>query len=125
LAVEEAKPPVVVGVPGNELCAPACVPPVNGVLAIFSTQTGRPVLQRALSFLNYSSGPPDTSSSLMWSPDGSWVFLTANDRSIDAVPAFSATAPVKTIDLTNGLGSASTGAENFIVTSAEPAGAHS
>jgi hypothetical protein len=111
VAVEEIAPPSLSRT--QDSCNRGCRLPVPGELDIFSTKTGQPVLKRKLSFYMMGSG---NSSPVVWSPDGSWVFVAATDRSIDAVPAFSATARVETIDLTHFHITAGIGVENFLVT---------
>ena len=101
---EETGPPQ-----GGGCAVVACTSPVTGLVAVFDVATGDVVLQRKLSFLDLGG------SSVAWSPDGSWLFLTASNRTIAAVPTFSTSAAVHIVTLTRSAGLGSVGSENFVV----------
>ena len=93
--------------PAGACAVVPCAAPVTGLVAVFDVSTGNLVFQRALSFL--SSGQ------VTWSPDGSWLFLTASNRTIAIVPTFSTSAPIRVIVLTRSPAVGSVGSENFVV----------
>jgi hypothetical protein len=84
-----------------------CKPTTTGLIAIFDTATGRLVLQRRLSFLSGGS--------VQWSPDGSWLFVTASTRTIAAVPTSSLSPAVHLIVLTTTEGVGAVGSDKFVV----------
>jgi hypothetical protein len=89
----------------------ACGSSSPSIVAVFNAVTGQLLVERHLSLV-------DPGSTLEWSPDGSWIFVSVNNRSIDCVPAFSASAPVTTVELPAPGGSAALGSEDFVVAAA-------
>ena len=83
--------------------------PTSGLVAVFDAASGRLVLQRKLSLL--SSG----SNAVEWSPDGSWLFVTASQNRIAAVPMYSASAPVHILYFARAVGENAVGADNFVL----------
>jgi sugar lactone lactonase YvrE len=83
--------------------------PTLGLVAVFDAASGRLVLQRKLSLL--SSG----SNAVEWSPDGSWLFVTASQNRIAAVPMYSASAPVHILYFARAVGENAVGADNFVL----------
>lgn len=88
-------------------CCDSSARPLNGRIVVIRLSNGTVAMSRPASFLQPSV--------VKWSPDGSYVFLSASSGDIDVVPVWSDAVPAVSLKFRDRTGVVTNPGENFLV----------